>query len=192
LSYLIQNFSHPHHSLRMNVRNRSALLARNTSVICFLLSNASRASSLISRTGANLQGLIGLRNEAFKYFSNSLLIKSKYLKYTPIGVNFPVSAYYQTLLQIDQHLDKKSSPSPLLPLTVRSVTYPYFAGLPIAITPISKKPFSYTLYKFLRMSMSVWFYWPRKYGTDIHYTDIQGQWYLLRFLNSYYFRVYNI
>ena len=155
LSYLIQNFTYPHHSLRMNVRNRSAILARNTSVICFLLSNASRASCLISRVGTNLQGLIGLRNEAFKYFSNSLLIKSKYLKYTPIGVNFPVSAYYQTLLQINLHLDERLAPIPLLLLTPRSLTYPYFAGLPIAITPISKKPFAYALYKFLRMSMSV-------------------------------------
>ena len=57
--------------------------------------------------------------------------------------------------QVDNHLDMTARPVSLLPLTPYYITYPYFTGLIIAITPISKKPFSYALYKLLRMSMQL-------------------------------------
>jgi len=176
----------------MNVRNRSALLVRNTPLICLLLSDPSRAVRLISPAGANLRGLTALRNWAFCNIATALIIKPKYLKYTPIGINFPFSAHYETMSQVDNHLDMTARPVSLLPLTPYYITYPYFTGLIIAITPISKKPFSYALYKLLRMSMQLWFQWPRRYAITTHFTYIQSELNLLRFLNIYYFRIYSL
>jgi hypothetical protein len=192
LSYLIQNFSYTNFSLRISIRLLSSMLVRNVNVIILLLQTFTRALLPIHLTSINLIGLMPLLNTSFRYFTQVLLPKTKYLKYVPIGINLPLSTFYLTLRSLDLHLEGRYTPKTYLTSTTSTITNPYFSMIPICITPIAKKPYSYTLYKLLRMNLSIWFYWPPQYITKIHYTNITNQWYLLRFLNKYYMKVYNL
>lgn len=192
VSYLIQNFYYQNSSLRMTIRVRSAILARNFHVIYILLSNSSKLFNILSQSYPLYRYILKIANLSFREIAKVLFTKVKLMRYTPIGVNFPLSARYQALKGLDLLLNGNDTPTQLLKLSDRSITNPYFMGTPIVITPVSKKPFAYTFYKFMRMTLNMWFYWPKKYSITTHYTDVVSGVTLLRFLNSYYFKVYNV
>lgn len=192
LSYLIQNFYYPTSSLRINLRVKSALLARNFLVIYTLFSNSSKLFNTLATSHVSSRYLLKIANIGFRAFVRVLFPKVTLLRYTPIGINFPLSARYRALLNIDYLMQDHGKPQQSLQLTNRFLTNPYFNGIPIAITPIAKKPFAYTFYKMLRMSLNVWFSWPKQFKLLAHYTSINSQWNFLRFLNKYYFKIYNV
>ena len=192
MSYLIQNFYHQNSSLRMTIRIRSAILARNFHVIYLLLSNSSKLFNTLSQSYSSSRHILKIANLSFRAVAKVLFTKIKFIRYTPVGVNFPLTARYRALMGLDHLLSNNGTPLQLLKLSDRLITNPYFTGTPIVITPVSKKPFVYTFYKFMRMSLNMWFYWPKKYNITTHYTNVVSGVILLRFLNSYYFKVYNI
>jgi hypothetical protein len=155
LSYLIQNFYYPTPSLRINLRGKSALLARNFLIIYTLFSNSSKLFNILAVSHDSSKYLLKIANISFKAFVKVLFPKVKLLLYTPIGINFPLSARYRALLNINYLTQDCGKPQQFLKLTDRFLTNPYFNGIPVAITPIAKKPFAYTFYKMLRMSLSV-------------------------------------
>jgi hypothetical protein len=155
LSYIIQNFYYPTHSVRVNLRVRSALLARNFLVIYTLFSSSSRLFSTLAITHPSYQYTLSILNMSFRAFVKVLFPKVTLLRYSPIGINFPLSARYIALLNLDYLLHGHGKPRQVLRLTGRFLTNPYFNGIPIAITPVAKKPFAYTFYKMFRTSLSV-------------------------------------
>jgi hypothetical protein len=194
MSYLIQNFSYTHYSLRTNWRVRTAFLARNFATIYALLANLSIPFNLCATTYLLSPHHLKKFAHYFSGLVNTAFLDVKNIKHSPIGVNFPRSAHYQALVRFDRLTTLASSvKTPLpLPLSSRCVTYPYFYGVPIAITPIAKSFLVDLLYRFLRISLSVWFHWPQTYKVSVHYTPISAQLRLLRFLNKYYYKIYHI
>lgn len=193
MSYLIQNFTYTNHFIRSNLRVRTSILARNFLLIFVLFSNSSKLFNMNAQTYVHARQVLKIWNISFKALAKVLFPKLKFLRYTPIGINFPRSAHYRTLKSLNDLLHHEvKSPTLMLPLSTHAVTYPYYTGSPIAITPIAKKPFSYAMYKFLRMSLNLWFSWPKQYKLSLHYTSLNNQWLFLRFLNKYYFKVYNV
>lgn len=192
MNYLIQNFQYQQKTIRGNLRVRSSFIARNFALIYLLLSSSSVGYNLLAKTSLGDRTILKVGDAAFNALSKVLFWKIKNLKFTPIGTNFPVSAHYTGVVGLD-NLISKTPYSPNFPLdTGRFFNYPYFMGNPIAITPISGKTYSYALYKLLRMSLNMWFCWPRHYRISINHTTINSYWLILRFLNKYFFKLYNI
>ena len=192
MSYVIQNFQQPVKSLRINVRIKASIILRNFAVIYSLLSDSTKFYNTFALTYVSRRQLMAMASVSFKALARVIFTKINYLRYTPVGLNFPLSARYNTLRNIDNLITRKEKPLNYLSLQARDFRCPYFTGIPIVITPIAKRPFSYTLYKFLRLSLSQWGQWPCQYRTAIHFTNVHSYWYLLTFLNKYYFKLYNI
>ena len=192
MSYLIQNFSYRHRSNRGNLRIRSSFLARNFPLIYLLMSNSSAGYNLMAHTFLPNRLMLKIGNVAFNPFTKVLFWKTKNLKYTPIGINFPNSAHYMAISGLDKLLTKTENNLSFPLQRGRHFDYPYFTSSIVALTPISGKTYSYTLYKFLRMNLNLWFYWPRFYKISINHTVVESYWLQLKFLNKYFFKIYNI
>lgn len=178
--------------MRLTLRSRAAFLVRNSALIYTFLLSPIQSLNLSSSNYKYLRQLRYLGDKLFIQLSKTLFPKPKFIKYTPLGLNFPTSAHRQSMLYIDSALRGKYSTFWFAPVSQYTIKYPYFLGNSVAITPISKRPFSLTLYKFLRMNLDLWFSWPRVYMISTNYTNIKNSWLLLKFLNNYFFKVYNL
>lgn len=193
MSYVIQNFSYTKPSLRSTMRTRAVILARNVPLIYTLLLKSARLMTLNAHSLKNVRFVFSLGNKEFKALSRVLFMKTKLLSYSPIGVNFPLSTHYSTLSNLNKLFsDKPTFENFPLSTYTKSFLYPYFDSPQIAITPFAKKPFWYALYKLLRASLNLWFCWPRHLIFTTHFTSIHSTWLLLKFLNKFFFKVYNL
>ena len=192
MSYVIQNFYYPTNSLRSTTSSRAAIIVRNFGLIHALFSNSTKVFNMLATTGKSPRFSHLVTDLYFNAFAKAVFRKPSFMKYTPIGTNFPLSAQYNALYGINNLLSTKKSIKIFLPLPNNYFKMPYFEGYRVAITPISKKPLSYAVYKFLRLTLSMWIYWPKKYKITANFTLIHSSWHLLKFLNKYFFKVYNI
>ena len=192
MSYLIHNFHRYHYSVRMTWRLKTLFLARNFTQIYALLSSSTKAFNLLSISIPCIRSLSKVDNWSFKKLIRVALPRVKEIRHTPIGVNFPRSAHYESLLQMDRITNTSHPIKTFLPSSPRLITYPYLFGSPLVFTPVAKSPLLEMLYRFLRMSLSMWFFWPGKYKITSHYTNLPSQLRFLPFLNLYYLKVYNI
>jgi len=131
----------------------------------------------------------------YVYFTNLFLAafpRPKELRYTPLGVNFATSAHLTALKKIDATLIRFYDTSKVLPNTYSRITYPYATNLTIVLTSISKNYLYDLVYRFLRLSLHVWFFWPGTYKVKAHHTVVSTHWWKLNFLNEYYFRMFAI
>ena len=192
MSYLIQNTYSFSTTIKISIRTRSAFISRvYPSVIACLYMNT---EGFVLPTSLSPYQRIVLSNSVhfFTKFYNVLFPNPKFLRFIPFGINFPVSAHYTALNNINNQLSNKNNLRLLPYISDRSFNYPYFSRPQIAITNVSKAPFSLALQKLLRLSLGLWFVWPRGYKLSMNYADINQTWYLLRFLNKYFFKVYSV
>lgn len=192
LSYIIHNFNTTWISVRINLKIRAGFLARNVFTLYHLLNLSSRGFRLTNDQPIVNSILHTIGNEVFKKLAKVALKRPKFLKYTPVGTNFPKAAQYAALSQLTLMLEKKKVTPQLLPLSSHSWLYPYYHRTSIVITPTANRPHALMLLKLFNMVLAMWSYWPKKYRITAHYSVIRSQWRLLTFLNSYYFKVYNI
>ena len=194
MSYLIHNFTKSTNTNRSTLRVRTAFIARNYQLLFLLLNSHTKTFNLTALTYKSTRDVWKVVNENFRAISRVLFSKSYTLKYTPLGVNFPQSTYYWSVNSLLNLFKLKPRKQALSFPTLSSVyyTYPYFKANPIVITPVTKKPFLLTLNKFLRMSLDLWFHWPNVYRIESNFSNVRGGYLLLRFLNKYYFKVYNV
>ena len=155
MSYVIQNFYYPTHSLRSTVRSRTVIIARNFHLIYSLFANTSKAFNILANTNKTARFVFKISDFRFNAMASVVFSKAKFLKYTPIGVNFPMSAHFRTLYNLNLLLEEKGYPDTCLGLSENAFDYPYYEGTQVVITPIAKKPMSLAMYKFLRSSLSL-------------------------------------
>ena len=192
MSYLIQNFFSPSHSLKISLRVRTSFVVRNLNVIFNLLSNHTYAFNLPNKSYTYPQQIFFNSIHYFTRVSTVLFPSPKFLKFIPFGINFPKSAQYKALSELNMKYANVPTTYVFPPLTTSAFMYPYFSRPQIVITNISRKPFALALYKFLRLSLNLWFSWPRGYKINSNYTSLAKSWYMLLFLNKYFFKVYSI
>jgi len=192
MSYLIQNFTHTNYSMRLNLRSRAAFILRNIFLIYNLLIAPSKIINMLASNKYLWRQIRFIGSNFFSKLIKILFPKPRFVRYVPIGTNFARSAHRQSLQNLDLLLQNQTLPLQLPSPALAARQYPYFTGFSLSITPVAKKPFSLTLYKLLRMSLGVWFSWSRTYNLSVHYSNIHTQWLFLKFLNKYFFKVYNV
>jgi hypothetical protein len=176
----------------MSLRVRSTFIARNTPVISLFIANSSYAVSLQRLNNFYYTSILTELHKFFNQFIKILYPRTGFLKYVPVGVNFPVSAHYQGLKSLYNVTTGETTLTNLSNIPNQLFKYPYYSRQKVAITPVSKKPFKLTLYKLLRMTFNMWFTWPRSYRILANFTDINSSWFMARFLSKYFFKVYSI
>lgn len=116
-------------------------------------------------------------------------------KYAPIGVNYPTSAHFRALACLETPLKLKWlwCTQPNDPNHLSSyLKSTYMGSSQVYLVTLTHKPVKVTLFKLLLMSMSCWFSWSRKYVLPSQCFTVSAHWYLLTFLNVYFFKIYNI
>ncbi len=196
MSYLIQNFRYPLPSLRYNLRLRAALLLRNSFIIISLILYPVKFNKLL---GLNSLWLTYRRFIGFYLFaklSKSALPKVKIFKYTPIGVNFPISAHASALNLIYSSLHalppKVAKVKSTHSVVNSYITSPYYYGNQVYLTTLTHKPVKLVMYKFLFTSLNCWFLWSKRYRIPAQCFSVSSSWYLFKFLNVYFFKIYNV
>jgi len=192
MSYVIHNFSSHYHTLRMNWKVRSLQLVRNYVTLYTMFS--SNPLFTICSTSTWIFPILLFRTN-YIYFTRlyDVLFPDVYeIKHSPIGVNFARSAQFTTLRNLDILFSWQMLPNPPLRPFQSLRTYSYPFGTALAITPIAKSFYANLLYRFFRMSLSVWFYMSSTYKLWVHYTLITPHFRCIPFLNKYYFKIYHV
>jgi hypothetical protein len=139
----------------MSLRVRAAFVVRNIHVVYTLINLPSVIHDMQSfNKNYQIKVHISLSN-FFNKIIRILFPSTKFLKFTPIGVNFPSSAHLRGIQNFHNLLSQSQPVNVLQRLPSNAFKYPYFTKHRIAITPIAKKPFSTALYKFLRMTLNM-------------------------------------
>ena len=192
MSYVIQNFSYISPKVKLTLRTRAAFLARNSLAIYTLLTSTVRSSHLIANPYPNLYHIFRYLDYFFVSFAKILFTKPKFLRYTPIGINFPATSYYRCIWNLTTMFTSLSLFMPFPTFYSSAILHPYFTTVRLTIMPITKKSFALTMHKFLRMNLDIWFLWPRSYVITSQIIYLNSSWLLLRFLNKYFFKIYHI
>lgn len=192
MSYLIHNFSYTHYAIRSSWKTRTVIAARNSLLVYLSLTTLSAPFNRSTATWQFSQFFLKTSSYYFSRLFYVLFPKVKEIKHTPIGLNFPCSAHYAGLRQLDLTLTPFSVTQPLLPLTLRRFLYPYPFGSPLLINYSSKNILFDLIYRFFSMSLNLWFYWPASYKTWVHHMYVSPRIRPIWFLNKYYFKVYHI
>ena len=192
LSYVIQNFEHHHFSVKASWKVKAVFVARNFATIYTFLNSLSTPFNLNAITWNISRILRVTLSRYFTHMYDASFPKVKDMRHTPIGVNFPKSTHYFALTQLNRALTSFTSVSTSLPLTERRVLYPYPFASPLVITPVANNFSVDLLYRFFKASLTVWFTWPSRYKTWVHYSYLTPRLRQLTFLNKYYFKVYHV
>ena len=192
MSYLIQNFFSPSHSLKISLRVRTAFILRNLHVVFNLISNHTYAFSIPNQSYTYSYQTLFNSAQYFSRVHTVLFPDPKFLKFIPFGINFPKSAQYKALSELNMKYSGVKTDYSFPNITTNAFLYPYFSRPQIVITNVSRKPFNLALHKFLRLSLNLWFTWPRGYKINSNYTSLSKSWTLLLFLNKYFFKVYSV
>ena len=192
MSYLIQNTYSTSNPLKVSLRVRSAFLVRNVHTIYALAYTQEYANRIASGIHSYNNQILLLSSTFFTRLIPLLFPNPKFLKFIPFGINFPLTAHYSSIVLMLKQLDKTLPVNTFPSLSNDYYKYPYFTRPQIAITNISKRPFTLALYKLLRLSLNLWCIWPRSYNFTSNYTNVTKGWLLLRFLNKYFFKVYSV
>ena len=195
MSYLIQNFKYTSTSLRYNLKLRALLLLRNTNILLSLVKMPWQFTKLLylDRTLSYYRKVVGLY--LFMKLSKVLLPSIKLFKYTPVGVNYPKSAHFTALTLLSTAVSTASSSVAQIQNSTSSVPKlktNYILNSQVYITTLAYKPVKTALFKLMFMSLSCWFTWPRRYALPSQSFSLSAQWHLLKFLNVYFFKIYNL
>ena len=195
MSYLIQNFKYTSSSLRYNLKLRALLLLRNTNILFSLVKLPWQFTKLLylDRTLSSYRKVVGFY--LFMKFTKILLPSIKLFKYTPIGINYPKSAHFTALTLLLSAVSVASKSVTKLQhhtTSTSNLNVNYILSSQIYITTLAYKPVKTALFKLMFMSLSCWFNWPRRYTLPAQSFSLSAQWHLLKFLNVYFFKIYNL
>lgn len=195
MSYLLQNFNFLTPTIRYSLKLRSLIALRAVSLLAILLKMSPKHYKL--STLGNKWAIYYSFTQAYAFCKLFKIAfpKTQFLKYTPIGVNLPVSAQYLTLSIFHSRasqrvLDRKYNP---LNITItRIFRDPYYGASYIHLAMLSKRPVVNMLYKFLFLTLNLWFTWPKRYSLSPQLFFISSRWFKIPFVNKYLFKIYSV
>lgn len=190
-SYLIHNFKKRSCVYRWTPKRNLNWLLSNLPVLYIMsvqLLFGEWRTLLNLTTNHNMQVL-------FKYvFSQSMLHKtnsSLVFKNHPVGNRSFNSLKYGALRLALGFFD--NVPSPML-LPARSIEFHhnrYHNSTPFLLTRATKKILRASLFKFLTLTTLTWVQWSRLHRFTQQHTYLPYDFYFLKFLNVYFFKVFN-
>ena len=155
MSYLIQNTHSTSNSLKVSLRVRSSFLIRNVNTIYSLAYTQEESTRILSSLHSYSNQLLMFSSHFFTRLIPILFPNPKFLRFIPFGINFPATAHYQALVLMLGKLKQVQPINKFPAIPLELYKYPYFTRPQIAITNISKKPFTLALYKLLRLSLNL-------------------------------------
>ena len=182
-------------SLRINLRLKSVLMARNALLIVSALGPSVKNTNLL-----NLNYTLAVYKQLispylFSKLPKIIFPKAKSLKYVPVGLNFVKSAHHYGLRTALEPLTPTNSyvNSDMLGKSLaRYFTSQYYYGSYVHLAMLSNKPMKSLIYKFLFSSISCWFSWSKRLTIPLQCFSVSKNWRLVKFINLYYFKIYSI
>ena len=192
MSYLIQNFSIYRPYIRLNNSSFTAFLSKNIWLIYSYMRISYPTLLLCSLPLTYSTDMFIKFSHFFDNFVTSILLKPQFLRYAPLGTNFPSTSYHRALADLDLLFSNEVPALRFEVNTVYNFKYPYFSRPRIAITSVTQNEYLAIIYKFFYMTVNVWFLWPKSYSFYSNFTDISHNWVLIKFVTKYFFKVYSI
>lgn len=191
MSYVIQNFYSVNHALILNQKLYWIWLHRNNNLILtFLVRNWTHGFSNLNYL-TNVQMLFTLN---LLFFNNSFyqIYKTLLTKWNQFWVtNYVKSLQYWTLIGSHRLISKQSIRTELLVLHEDLFFNQYFTNVVVSNISLHNKYYRNVLLKFILLLVSPWQLWNRHYNISLKFMLISKNFHLIRFYNSYFFKMYN-
>ena len=193
MSYLTQNFYSNGVVTKVTNKTRSLWAVRNAYAV-YMLGTSSLFYQLSLAQCPLLQfyceSIIGTK---FNHFYQTVYRGIFRLRTQLLKTHFPVSAYYSSISGVESLILYRKAPT----------YHPFFGEVDVFDSAYAKhapavkilhanRPYRLALWKFMNMLTLLWFQWPRRYFLTEQYVLATRNWRMLRFLNLYYFKVYNV
>lgn len=191
MSYVIQNFYNVNQTPVLNQKLYLIWLHRNSSLILTsILQNWTilfyNINSLYSH-----KTLYAL-NKFFFHTGFYKLYKSFLNKWNPIlTTNYTKSLQYWTLKYNNEILEKNVISTNLIKVADVFLYNQYFHNMVVSNISLHNKYYRATLMKFIYLLTSNWQLWNRNYNISFKFSLISKNFHLIRFYNTYFFKMYN-
>lgn len=192
MSYLIQNFRNDPKNSKLTVRTKSFLVLRNIHVIWTFLFSPLPSVNIGANSYPNIYFIALYGDTFFNKFLKYALPPTRRIKYIFIGLNLPKSSTYTLYKVLDKFLNTEKIDYKLKTFSNNYFINPYLRNISLIVIPQTHRMFIYTLAQLLRLLLHTSIHWPKKLKPRLHYSKLVYNITLLRFLNKYYFKVYNV
>ena len=191
MSYVIQNFYNVNQTPVLNQKLYLIWLHRNSSLIL---------TSIVKNWNILLYNVNYLHNSTTlfalnKFFFNTgfyKLYKSFLVKWNPVlTTNYTKSLQYWTLVYNNEFLEKQHISTTLIKIENTFFYNQYFNNIVVSNISLHNKYYRATMIKFIYLITSNWQLWNRNYNISFKFGLIPKNFHLIRFYNTYFFKMYN-
>ena len=158
IGYLIHNFSYIYTAFRSNWRIKALYALRNFDRIYAFTATTTVPFNIYASTLCLSPILLKYMRHYFTNLFHAAFPRPKEVRHAPLGVNFARSAHFTALTKLDETFTPFKDTSKVLPNTNSRITYPYATGFYMVLTPLLNNYLLDLFYRFLKLSLQVWFY----------------------------------
>ena len=191
MSYAIQNFSHVNQSLILNQKLYLIWVLNNMStIITFLTKNWILTLTTINSRN-NLESFLFLTR---LFFNNGFykLFKTLFTKWKPfVTVNYTKSVQYWVYKIGSSVIDKKIPINNVVTISDIHLYNQYYSNFVISNISMHNKYYRTVLLKFLQLILLNWQLWGENYVISYRFMLVNKNFHLIRYYNSYFFKMYN-
>jgi len=191
MSYAIQNLSNVNQSLILNQKLYLIWILNNMSlIITFLTKNWISILSTVNAKN-NLESVLFLTR---MFFNNGFykIFKTLLTKWKPfLTVNYIKSVHFWVYKIGSFIIEKKSPVNNVVVLKPNYFYNQYYTNFVISNISIHNKYYRTVLLKFLNLSLLTWQSWSKNYNISYKFMLISKYFHLVRYYNSYFFKMYN-
>lgn len=191
MSYAIQNFSNVNQSLILNQKLYLIWILNNMStIITFLTKNWILTLTTINSKN-NLESFLFLTR---LFFNNGFykLFKTLLTKWKPfVTVNYTKSVQYWVYKIGSSVIDKKIPINNVVTISTINLYNQYYSNFVISNISMHNKYYRTVLLKFLQLLLLNWQLWGKNYVVSYRFMLINKNFHLIRYYNSYFFKMYN-
>lgn len=191
MSYAIQNLSNVNQSLILNQKLYLIWILNNMSlIITFLTKNWISILSTVNAKN-NLESVLFLTR---MFFNNGFykIFKTLLTKWKPfLTVNYTKSVQFWVYKIGSFIIEKKSPVNSVVVLKPNYFYNQYYTNFVISNISIHNKYYRTVLLKFLNLSLLTWQSWSKNYNISYKFMLVSKYFHLVRYYNSYFFKMYN-
>ncbi len=191
MSYAIQNFSNVNQSLILNQKLYLIWVLNNMStIITFLTKNWILTLTTINSKN-NLESFLFLTR---LFFNNGFykLFKTLLTKWKPfVTINYTKSVQYWVYKIGSSVIDKKIPINNVVTISDIHLYNQYYSNFVISNISMHNKYYRTVLLKFLQLILLNWQLWGKNYVISYRFMLVNKNFHLIRYYNSYFFKMYN-